>query len=67
MVAIRLPDRTDLTALGAILRERYRIEMPLIHWHHLKLARLSVQAYTTEAELEALAQALCRHVPECSA
>lgn len=33
--------------------------------HHFKLARLSVQAYTTEAELESLAQALLAHVPEC--
>ncbi|MCS6847950.1 MAG: aminotransferase class V-fold PLP-dependent enzyme [Anaerolineae bacterium] len=66
MAAIRLPDRVNLDALRETLHERYRIEMPLIQWHHLKLARLSVQAYTTEDELETLAQALFAHVPECS-
>ena len=63
MVAIRLPDHADLEALGAILRTRYRIEIPLIHWGRLKLARLSVQAYTTVGDLRTLIGALLTHVP----
>lgn len=62
---IRLPDATDLRTLGKILHERYRIEIPLIHWHGFKLARLSVQIYTTQAELDTFVDAVMKHVPEC--
>jgi len=62
MVAIRLPDSVDLDALGALLRERYRIEMPLIRWGQFKLARLSVQAYTTVDDLRTLIRALFAHL-----
>jgi len=63
MVAIRLPEQTDLEALGAVLRARYRIEMPLIRWGGLKLARLSVQAYTTVEDLQTLIGALLAYLP----
>jgi isopenicillin-N epimerase len=65
LAAIRLPDRTDLAALGKILRDEYAIEIPLIHWHGHKLARLSVQSYTTQAELDTFVTAVMKHVPEC--
>jgi hypothetical protein len=63
--AIRLPDRTDLSALGKILRDEYAIEIPLIYWHSAKLARLSVQVYTTQAELDTFVDAVMKHAPEC--
>lgn len=59
---IRLPDNTDLTQLGQILREQYRIEMPLIGWGGLKSARLSVQIYTTQDELDMLVEAVTTHI-----
>ncbi|MEM7535293.1 MAG: aminotransferase class V-fold PLP-dependent enzyme [Chloroflexota bacterium] len=63
---IRLPDRTDMEALGKILREQYKIEMPLITWgderHSVKLARISVQIYTTQEELDVLVEALTTHI-----
>jgi isopenicillin-N epimerase len=67
LVAIRLPDRVDVHELGRILREQYRIEMPLIHWHGIKLARLSVQSYTTQEDLDILVDAVMQHAPECMA
>jgi hypothetical protein len=63
MAAIRLPEQTDLEALDAVLRARYRVEMPLIRWGRLKLARLSVQAYTTVEDLQTLIGALLAHLP----
>ncbi len=67
LVAIRLPDKTHLPKLSQILLNAYRIEMPLIQWRDVKLARVSVQAYVTEAMLDTLFEALARHVPECTA
>lgn len=61
MVAIRLPDSTNLAALSRALRERYRVEVPLIEWRGLKLLRVSVQAYTTRADIERLVEALLEH------
>ncbi|MFN8495711.1 MAG: aminotransferase class V-fold PLP-dependent enzyme [Caldilineaceae bacterium] len=62
---VRLPDQTDMGKLGQILREQYQIEMPMITWHTFKIARLSVQIYTTQAELDTFVGALEKHVPEC--
>ena len=62
---IRLPDDTDVGALSEMLRDRYRIEMPLLAWQGIKLARLSVQVYTQQGEVDAAVAALLRHVPEC--
>jgi isopenicillin-N epimerase len=67
LVPIRLPDQTDIEALGNILREDYKIEMPLIAWRDVKIARLSVQCYNTQDELDALFEALTTHVPACMA
>jgi isopenicillin-N epimerase len=66
LVPIRLPDATDLDKLGAILREHYKIEMPLIAWRDVKIARLSVQCYNTQDELDMLHEALTTHVAQCA-
>jgi len=64
---IRLPDQTDMKKLNQIFREQYKIEMPLITWHDIKIARLSAQAYTSQDELDTVVQALKQHVPETMA
>lgn len=62
---IRLPDQTDMGKLSEILRNDYQIEMPMITWHNYKIARLSVQIYTTQEELDTFVGALEKHVPDC--
>lgn len=62
---IRLPDNTDMRKLGEILRDHYHIEMPMINWNGVKIARLSVQIYTTQEELDILEEALTTHVAAC--
>lgn len=65
LAPIRLPDGVNLPQLGRILREQYKIEMPLIHWGQVKGARLSVQAYTTQEDLDTLVGAIEKHLSEC--
>jgi isopenicillin-N epimerase len=63
---IRLPDNTDMAKLGQIMREQYKIEMPLITWNHtFKIARLSVQIYTTQDELDAFVEGITTHLGAC--
>jgi len=62
---IRLPDNTDMGKLGKLLHEHYQIEMPMITWGNYKIARLSVQIYTTQDELDAFVEAITSHVPIC--
>jgi len=63
LAPIRLPDRVNMQQLGTAIREEYKIEIPLITWHNTKIARLSVQIYTTQAEIDTFIQALEKHVP----
>ncbi len=65
LVAIRLPDDTDVVKLGALLREQYHMEAPTLNWNGVKIARLSVQVYTSQDELDALFEALTTHVLAC--
>jgi len=62
---IRLPDNTDMPKLGQILREQYQIEIPMINWNGTKIARLSVQMYTSQAEIDTFAEAVMTHLPDC--
>jgi isopenicillin-N epimerase len=62
---IRLPDKTDMGKLGQIFRDHYQIEMPLINWNGVKIARLSVQVYTSQDELDAFVEAATTHVLAC--
>jgi len=62
---IRLPDQTDMGKLSEIFRNQYQIEMPLINWNGVKIARLSVQAYTTQADLDTFIDAAMTHVAAC--
>ena len=65
MVSIRLPENTDMDKLSKIMHESYHIEMPLITWNNYKLARLSVQIYTSQEELDAFVEGITTHVPAC--
>jgi selenocysteine lyase/cysteine desulfurase len=50
-----------MAKLSQIMREQYHIEMPMITWNHVKIARLSVQIYTTQEELDLLVEVLTTH------
>jgi isopenicillin-N epimerase len=58
MAIAPLPRQADLPALKARLWEQYRIEIPLTNWDSRHFVRISVQAYTTQAELDTLVRAL---------
>jgi isopenicillin-N epimerase len=49
-----LPAHTDLNSLKSKLYDEYRVEVPLIDWNGQKFVRISVQAYNTQADLDAL-------------
>jgi isopenicillin-N epimerase len=58
MVAVRLPDATDVVQLQRRLYDDHRIEVPCHRWNGLPLMRISVAAHTSEADLDQLVQAL---------
>ena len=65
LVPIHLPDQTDMGQLSQIMREQYQIEMPMINWNGVKIARLSVQVYTQQDEVDTLVQVIKKHLPDC--
>ena len=54
----------DATALGNRLYEEYHIVMPIIQWQEQLFARISVQGYTTQADIDVLLKALGTLLPE---
>jgi isopenicillin-N epimerase len=58
MAIAPIPRQADLRAFKARLLEEYRIEIPCIDWSGQHFVRISVQAYTTQAELDTLVEAL---------
>lgn len=54
MAAAPLPPLVDIRQLKERLYDEYRIEIPLIAWRGYKLARISMQAYNTQADADAL-------------
>lgn len=58
MMTVRLPENTDLDGLKSRLLEDYHIELPMIHWNESKFMRISFQGYNTQADSDALLQAL---------
>lgn len=49
-----LPADTDITMLKTRLYDEHHIEVPLIEWNGRKFVRISVQAYNTQEDLDAL-------------
>jgi isopenicillin-N epimerase len=58
LAAIRLPGDTDIVALKDLLFDQYRIEVPLHRWNGQPFVRVSCTAHTTDADVEALVEAL---------
>lgn len=58
MAIAPIPRQPDLPAFKVRLWERYRIEIPCIDWGGRHFVRISVQGYTTQADLDALVEAL---------
>ena len=57
MVSAPLPVDLDLKKLGEFLWSR-KIEVPLIDWNGRKFTRVSVQAYTTQKDLDYLIESI---------
>ncbi|MFE7753570.1 aminotransferase class V-fold PLP-dependent enzyme [Streptomyces sp. NPDC057429] len=58
MVAFRLPEGTDAAGLHRLLWERFRIETAVAERPDHSLIRVSTHFYTTEGEIDCLAEAL---------
>lgn len=59
-----LPPNTDTNLLKTRLYEEYKIEVPIIEWQNQKLIRVSIQAYNTQADTQALLEALQTLLPQ---
>jgi isopenicillin-N epimerase len=53
-----LPPETDLATLKTRLYDEFHIEVPLTEWNGRKFLRVSIQAYNTPGDLDALVAAL---------
>jgi isopenicillin-N epimerase len=53
-----LPAQVDAALLKTRLLDDYAVEVPIISWRNRKFVRVSIQGYTTEADLAALEDAL---------
>jgi selenocysteine lyase/cysteine desulfurase len=58
MFSVRLPANTDLVQLKTRLYDEFRIEVPTILWNDQKLIRISIQAYNSCSDAQALVEAL---------
>ncbi len=58
MAIIRLPASADLPVWKTRLYDEFKVEIPLVEWHEQKFARISIQAYNTRADVEALLSGL---------
>ncbi|MGW8251912.1 MAG: aminotransferase class V-fold PLP-dependent enzyme [Anaerolineales bacterium] len=58
MAIAELPLQSDLMAFKSRLYEQYRVEVPCIEWGGRHFIRISVQAYNSLEDIEALTQAL---------
>jgi isopenicillin-N epimerase len=67
MGTIPIPTVKDLNELKQRLLQDYRIEIPTIDWNGRHFLRLSVQGYNSEADLDALLQALSSLLPVLAA
>lgn len=63
MAAIPLPE-LDCTRLKERLYQEYRVEVPVYRWRGKPFLRLSVQAYNTLQDLDALVDALAGLLPQ---
>jgi isopenicillin-N epimerase len=64
MAAAPLPPITDLLALKNSLYDQYRVEIPLVAWNGRHLIRVSIQAYNSQDDVDALLAALTVLLPQ---
>ncbi len=64
MAVAALPPVADLRAFKRRLLEEYRIQIPCIQWGERQFIRLSLQAYNTSKDVDALVEALARLIEE---
>lgn len=62
-----LPADVNLSILKARLYDEHRVEVPLIEWNSRKFVRISVQAYNTQDDLDALYDGLRQLLPQVRA
>ncbi len=62
MAIAPIPVQPDLGELKTRLWAKYRIEIPLVNWHGQHFVRISVQAYTTQKDLDTLVEALTQEL-----
>jgi isopenicillin-N epimerase len=58
MVVVPLPPETDCASLKEFLDQNHRIEVPLIEWNGQALVRVSLQAYNSQRDVDALVYGL---------
>lgn len=63
MAAIPLPE-LDISRLKARLYKEYRVEVPVYRWRGMPFLRISVQAYNTEQDLQALEYGLAEFLAQ---
>ncbi len=63
MAVFDLPRIQDLTAFIARLYQQHRIQIPSMEWNGRQFLRISVQAYNTPEDLDALFAALAVELP----
>jgi isopenicillin-N epimerase len=67
MAVVRLPRVREISAFQRELLQQYRIEVPCIEWNGQHFIRISVQAYNTEADIDALVAAVEALLPQFKA
>jgi isopenicillin-N epimerase len=63
MAVFDLPRIRDLAAFNSRLYQHYRIQIPCIAWNGRQFLRISVQAYNSQEDLDALFAALRQELP----
>jgi isopenicillin-N epimerase len=63
MFSARLPDDLDGGALKNQLYDEYGIEVPILAWNRMRLIRVSIQGYNTNADTDNLLDALEQLLP----
>lgn len=63
MAVFDLPPIPELTAFISRLYEKYRVQIPGMAWHDRQFLRISVQAYNSPEDLDALFDALRVELP----
>ena len=64
MAVAPLPADTDLVKLKARLYDEFQVEIPMIAWNDRKFARISIQAYNTPQDVEALITGMRALLPQ---